>query len=190
MATGGAPSAAPVPRDALGVAGVLRSMGVEEWEPRVLNQMMEFVHRYTADVLVDATAYAEHAGRGPGAAVTLDDVKLAVQARLQSSFLQPPARESLAELATPLNSIPLPPVQSRPGVALPVEDALLAPNFQVAPARPPPPASKADPAKASVAAPAAAALPDPSAAPPTEKDAAAPPVAFALGAAKPPAATN
>jgi hypothetical protein len=34
-----------IPRDAAVVINVLRSMGVEEWEPRVVNQLMEFVHR-------------------------------------------------------------------------------------------------------------------------------------------------
>ena len=34
-----------IPRDAAVVINVLRCMGVEEWEPRVVNQLMEFVHR-------------------------------------------------------------------------------------------------------------------------------------------------
>ena len=34
-----------IPRDAAVVINVLRRMGVEEWEPRVVNQLMEFVHR-------------------------------------------------------------------------------------------------------------------------------------------------
>ena len=34
-----------IPRDAAVVINVLRSMGVEEGEPRVVNQLMEFVHR-------------------------------------------------------------------------------------------------------------------------------------------------
>ena len=37
-----------IPRDAAVVINVLRSMGVEEWEPRVVNQLMEFVHRTSA----------------------------------------------------------------------------------------------------------------------------------------------
>ena len=34
-----------IPRDAAVVINILRSMGVKEWEPRVVNQLMEFVHR-------------------------------------------------------------------------------------------------------------------------------------------------
>ena len=34
-----------IPRDAAVVMNILRDMGVTEWEPRVVNQLMEFIHR-------------------------------------------------------------------------------------------------------------------------------------------------
>ena len=46
----------------------------------MLHQLLEFSHRYTAQVLSDALVYAEHAGRG--ARVELDDTVLAIQARV------------------------------------------------------------------------------------------------------------
>lgn len=47
-----------VPRDAKAMDLILKSMGVEEYEPRVINQLLEFYHRYVTEVLQDAQAYA------------------------------------------------------------------------------------------------------------------------------------
>ncbi|KIY93709.1 hypothetical protein MNEG_14255, partial [Monoraphidium neglectum] len=46
-----AAAAAELPSDAVAVRGVLRSMGAEEAEPRVLAMLLDFVYSYTADVL-------------------------------------------------------------------------------------------------------------------------------------------
>jgi transcription initiation factor TFIID subunit 9B len=53
---------------------------VQDAQPGVLHQLLEFSHRYTAQVLSDALVYAEHAGRANKA--EMDDVTLAVQARV------------------------------------------------------------------------------------------------------------
>jgi histone H3/H4 len=53
---------------------------VQDAQPGVLHQLLEFSHRYTVQVLSDALGYAEHAGRSNK--VELDDVTLAVQARV------------------------------------------------------------------------------------------------------------
>lgn len=78
------------PRDAKLVKAILRSMGVQQFEPRVVNQLLEFWYRYVVDVLGDAQVYAEHAGKG---ALDCDDVKLAIQSRVNFTFWQPPPRE-------------------------------------------------------------------------------------------------
>jgi transcription initiation factor TFIID subunit 9B len=57
---------------------------VQDAQPGVLHQLLEFSHRYTTQVLTDASVYAEHAGR-PGK-VEIDDVVLAVQARVGWEF--------------------------------------------------------------------------------------------------------
>ena len=57
---------------------------VHDAQPGVLHQLLEFSHRYTAQVLSDALVYAEHAGR-PGK-VEMDDVVLGVQARVGWEF--------------------------------------------------------------------------------------------------------
>ena len=57
---------------------------MQDAQPGVLHQLLEFSHRYTAQVLSDALVYAEHAGRS--GKVEMDDVVLAVQARVGWEF--------------------------------------------------------------------------------------------------------
>lgn len=120
-----------VPRDAKLVRSILRSMGVEHHEPRVVNQFLDLWYRYVVDVLGDAQTYSEHAGKP---SIDRDDVKLAIQSRVNFSFSQPPPRETLVELAKVRNSIPLPKIIGAPGIALPPElnNTLIAPNYQLA----------------------------------------------------------
>ena len=54
------------------------------------SQLLEFLQRYIYDVLTEARVYSEHASK---TAVDLDDVRLAVQAKVNFSFTQPPPRE-------------------------------------------------------------------------------------------------
>lgn len=119
-----------LPRDARVVKSLLKSMGVEEYEPRVIHQFLELWYRYVVDVLTDAQVYSEHAGK---AAIDSDDVKLAVQSKVNFTFSQPPPREVLLELARNRNKIPLPKTISGPGIPLPPEqDTLISPNYQLA----------------------------------------------------------
>ena len=85
-------SAADEPRDARVVRELLRSMGLGEgeYEPRVVHQFLDLAYRYVGDVLGDAQVYADHAGK---AQIDADDVSLAIQAKVNFSFSQPPPRE-------------------------------------------------------------------------------------------------
>lgn len=53
---------------------------IQDAQPGVLHQLLEFSHRYTSQVLSDALVYAEHAGRQ--GKIEMDDVVLAIQARV------------------------------------------------------------------------------------------------------------
>ncbi|RWR78780.1 transcription initiation factor TFIID subunit 9 [Cinnamomum micranthum f. kanehirae] len=118
-----------VPRDAKIVKTLLRSMGVREYEPRVVHQFLELWYRYVVDVLSDAQTYSEHAGKP---SIDCDDVKLAIQTKVNFSFSQPPPREVLLELARSRNKIPLPKSIAGPGIPLPPEqDTLISPNYQL-----------------------------------------------------------
>ncbi|PNX55962.1 transcription initiation factor TFIID subunit 9-like protein [Trifolium pratense] len=79
-----------MPRDAKILKNLLKSMGVEDHEPCVINKFLELWYRYVVDVLTDAQDYSEHAGKST---IDCDDVKLAVQSKVNSSFSQPPPRE-------------------------------------------------------------------------------------------------
>lgn len=109
-------------------------MGVVDYEPRVDHQLLNFLHRYVTDVLLDAETYAEHAGRD-GGHVELDDVLLAIQARSTSTFAQPPDQDEIFELAHVVNDKELPRFPSnRPGLLIPEDkDCLLAQNYQLNP---------------------------------------------------------
>lgn len=82
-ASGSAPasSSAPAPRDASDMRALLKSMGVERYEPRVLHQLLEYMSQYSAEVFADSAHYAEHAGR-PGQ-LEAEDVQLS--ARLKAA---------------------------------------------------------------------------------------------------------
>ncbi|XP_058085119.1 transcription initiation factor TFIID subunit 9 [Magnolia sinica] len=119
-----------LPRDAKIVISVLKSMGVREYEPRVVHQFLELWHRYVVDILTDAQIYSEHAGKP---AIDCDDVKLAIQTKVNSSFTQPPPREVQLELARNRNKIPLPKTNAGSAIPLPPEqDTLISPNYQLA----------------------------------------------------------
>ncbi|XP_065851750.1 transcription initiation factor TFIID subunit 9-like isoform X2 [Euphorbia lathyris] len=120
-----------LPRDAKIVKTLLKSMGVDDYEPRVMHQFLELWHRYVADVLTDAQVYSEHAGKST---VDCDDLKLAIQSKVNFSFSQPPPREVLLELARSRNKIPMPKkrVGGGPGILLPQEqDTLIRANYQL-----------------------------------------------------------
>ncbi|KAI4329081.1 hypothetical protein L6164_021383 [Bauhinia variegata] len=119
-----------LPRDAKIVKLLLKSMGVEDYEPRVIHKFLELWYRYVVDVLTDAQVYSEHANKS---AIDCDDVKLAIQSKVNFSFSQPPPREVLLELARNRNKIPLPKSIAGPGIPLPPDqDTLVGPNFQLA----------------------------------------------------------
>ena len=79
------PAAENLPSTARGIALLLSSApAVQDSQPGVLHQLLEFSHRYTSQVLTDASIYAEHAGKG--GKIDQEDVTLAVQARVGWEF--------------------------------------------------------------------------------------------------------
>ncbi|CAA3022867.1 transcription initiation factor TFIID subunit 9-like [Olea europaea var. sylvestris] len=119
-----------IPRDAKVVKTLLKSMNVDDYEPRVVHQFLELWYRYVVDIVTDARVYSEHAGKST---IDSDDIKLAIQSKVNFSFSQPPPREVLLELARNRNKIPLPTSIAGPGIPLPPEqDTLISPNYQLA----------------------------------------------------------
>lgn len=77
-------------KDAQTMISVLKDMGVEEFEPRVVNQLLEISHRYITNLLEDARAFSSHAGKK-----TLDseDIKMAIRSKVDYSFTTNPPRD-------------------------------------------------------------------------------------------------
>jgi transcription initiation factor TFIID subunit 9B len=133
-----------VPRNAQLMALLLKSMGIDEWEPRVVNQLLEFMYSYTADVLKDSNEYAAHAGRKQ---IEVSDVRLAIDSKATKCQTPPDRNVCLVRLSTYLqelikialrrNQTPIPiPPQRVPGVLLPPEEyCLLKENYQVVPSQ-------------------------------------------------------
>ncbi|KAL4075997.1 transcription initiation factor IID, 31kD subunit-domain-containing protein [Scleroderma citrinum] len=112
---------------------------VQDAQPGVLHQLLEFAHRYTVQVLSDAQVYAEHAGRPGTSKIEMDDIVLAVQARVGWEFGGRIPKEYLLSLASQTNAIPLPAVPEVFGVRLPpASEALSSVDFELVPNKPPP----------------------------------------------------
>lgn len=118
-ATGPAPIVEE-PQDALMIRKLLSSMGVEDYEPRVVHQLLDFMYAHVSGVLQDAEAYSERAGATRGQ-VEVEDAMIAIQARAAFSFVQPPPQHVLAGMAAKRNARPLPPVGKVHGLRLPPE---------------------------------------------------------------------
>jgi histone H3/H4 len=94
----GGSSVSYVPRDARLMALILDSMGVQDVQPPVLMMLLEFAHRYLYEVLQDSLVYADHANSSKTtnagvSTLTLDDIQLAIQSRVNHSFTGPPSKE-------------------------------------------------------------------------------------------------
>ncbi|XP_002738945.1 transcription initiation factor TFIID subunit 9-like [Saccoglossus kowalevskii] len=104
------------PRDAQVMAAILKDMGVSDYEPRLINQMLEFTFRYVSNILDDAKVYSQHAGKKT---VDTDDVRLSIQHQMDHTFTSPPPKDLLMEIARERNSAPLPLIKPHNGLRLP-----------------------------------------------------------------------
>ncbi|THH03592.1 hypothetical protein EW145_g6158 [Phellinidium pouzarii] len=110
---------------------------IQDAQPGVLHQLLEFSHRYTSQVLSDALVYAEHAGRA--GKLEMEDVVLAIQARVGWEFGGRVPKEYILSLASQANAIPLPSVPEVFGVRTPSSPHVLSQvDFDLLPNRPPP----------------------------------------------------
>merc|ERR1719219_587786 len=94
-----------MPKDAQVMASILRDMGITEWEPRVINQLLEFAYNYVTTVLDDAKMLSGHAKKKT---IDVEDVRLAVQMYTDKNVTSPPTRDVLLEVARVKNATTLP----------------------------------------------------------------------------------
>lgn len=93
-----------LPRDAKIISAILRSLGIEECEPKVIIQLLEFAYKYATNVLVDSHYYSLHCERNT---ITPKDVKLAIQTKSSHQFLPAPSKTVLQATADAVNKNPL-----------------------------------------------------------------------------------
>ncbi|XP_055676974.1 transcription initiation factor TFIID subunit 9 [Lutzomyia longipalpis] len=105
-----------IPKDAQVIMSILKELGVTDYEPRVINQLLEFTYRYVTCILDDAKMYANHAKKK---FIDPEDVKLASQMVLDKTFTSPPPRDVLLDLARSKNTAPLPMIKPHCGLRLP-----------------------------------------------------------------------
>ncbi|CAL8118772.1 unnamed protein product [Orchesella dallaii] len=118
-----------VPRDAAVMHAILKEMGVPLYEPRVVNQMLEFVYRYITNVVEEARVYSSYAKKKT---VDNDDVKLAIKMLNDKSLSCVPPRELLLDIAKTKNTQPLPLLKSGSGLRLPPDRyCLTQTNYQL-----------------------------------------------------------
>jgi len=118
-----------MPKDALVMASILRDMGIMEWEPRVINQLLEFSYNYVTNVLDDAKMLASHARKKN---IDVEDVRLAVQMYSDQNMTSPPPRDTLLEVARNKNNSTLPVPKLSCGLRLPPDRfCLTACNFKL-----------------------------------------------------------
>nr|ADD38027.1 Transcription initiation factor TFIID subunit 9 [Lepeophtheirus salmonis] len=101
-----------LPKDARVMSAILRDMGVSEYEPRVLNQLLEFSYRYIASVLEDSKSLSSHAKKK---LIDAEDVRLAVDLLTRQNFTSPPSRDVLLETSRTKNAVSLPVPKSSSG---------------------------------------------------------------------------
>lgn len=120
-----------MPKDGRVMVSILKDMGVMDFEPRVVNQLLEFSYRYISTVLEDSKVLSSHARKK---AVDIDDVKLAVQLHTDHNLTSPPPRDLLLEVAAKRNAIPLPIPKQSGGLRLPPDRyCLTATNYRLKP---------------------------------------------------------
>ncbi|XP_021939135.1 transcription initiation factor TFIID subunit 9 [Zootermopsis nevadensis] len=105
-----------IPKDAQVIMSIMKDMGIHEYEPRAVNQLLEFTYRYITCILDDARVFANHAKKK---VIDLEDVKLAVQMTIDRAFTTPPPRDILLEVARTKNNSPLPLIKPHCGLRLP-----------------------------------------------------------------------
>ncbi|TMS38903.1 hypothetical protein L596_005527 [Steinernema carpocapsae] len=118
-----------IPRDVQLMLNLLQQAGITGYDPRLVPMMVEFAYRLTQDMLLEAKAISEYAGKKQ---VDESDVQFAISGSGTSEKRVSDAanKKLLIELATHKNAFPLPPIKQNSGLRLPNDRfCLTAPDF-------------------------------------------------------------
>ncbi|CAD6236155.1 GSCOCG00008076001-RA-CDS [Cotesia congregata] len=108
------------PQMAVIIESIIKSMGIEDYDPSVIQQLLEFVYRNATGVIEDGKVFAKHANKK-----FLDgsDISLALNMKSEVCDVRvgPMTTSSLKELARVHNSVPLEFVKPKDGLRLPAD---------------------------------------------------------------------
>ncbi|CAK9298043.1 unnamed protein product [Gordionus sp. m RMFG-2023] len=118
-----------IPKDAITIKNMLKELGVYEYQPSLINILLDFTYKYTTDVLEDAKVYSNHANKRN---IDIEDVKLSFNDRTKNQDKRVVANNILIDAAKSKNSNPLPLIKEHIGLNLPPDRyCLLAPNYKM-----------------------------------------------------------
>lgn len=116
-------------KDVQVIDAILKEMSVEDYEPRVVHQLMEFTNRYVTNILQEAQVFSTYAKKD---SIDIDDVQLAVNMQTDKTVTSPPPKELLLEVAREKNNQPLPPIKPHNGLRIPFDRyTLIGTNYRL-----------------------------------------------------------
>ena len=110
---------------------ILKAMGIEQYDPQVVEALSEYTRRFTSEILCDAKDYATHAGHPELGA---DDIKLAMKLHDSRTNAIDPRLKFIYDAHEAINSKPLPHIPEDRLLRLP-ESNLLQRTFTFVPGR-------------------------------------------------------
>lgn len=93
-----------LPRDVNSIDKIIKSMGIDRYDPCVSEQLLEFIYRYVSEILQDSQTFSEHKEKEK-IEIEVDDIKLAIQSKMNYSFTESPSIDFLQDLSK--NNIPI-----------------------------------------------------------------------------------
>eukprot|EP01090_Pellita_catalonica_P006493 TRINITY_DN16723_c0_g1_i1.p1 TRINITY_DN16723_c0_g1~~TRINITY_DN16723_c0_g1_i1.p1 ORF type:complete len:164 (-),score=24.61 TRINITY_DN16723_c0_g1_i1:4-495(-) len=122
-----------IPESGQAVAHILRTMGVQDCEPLVVHQIMEFMHTYIRELLKDAETYSLHAHKKT---IDVEDIQYAINSRVKVDPFarggQLPPLDFIQHMADATNKLRLPTIPQKFGALLPPEPFCLSEvNYQI-----------------------------------------------------------
>jgi transcription initiation factor TFIID subunit 9B len=85
---------------------VVHFIGIEYYEKNVVNQLLEFTHYYSTEVLTEAKIFKEYAGNKN--TIDVNDVRLAITSKSYNTFTRPLPITYMKKIAQEKNNIALP----------------------------------------------------------------------------------
>ena len=87
-----------------GIESILASMGIESYDPLVVEALKEYAHMFAGEIICDATDYCRHRGKGE---IEVADAKLAMNLTKNLNVAVTPHERIINETRDLINRVPL-----------------------------------------------------------------------------------